>query len=411
MKKNRLQYIILLVIVALFAVSCKKDLDVAPCSTYDGKATHTIAELLAFHNPQSGNAYDSIPQGVVIQGVVVSSDKEGNCYKYLTLDDGTSGIQIKLNSSTLYTNYPIGQRVFVKCDGLVLGNYGYLHQLGWYENGQMQALNTNVFYKYLYKDGMPGPEPEPIVLHSKNDVNPTMYSRLVRFVNCTFENPGNTYGGNQNIVLESGDKLILYTSDYATFANQPLPEGKFDIVGILATYYDKLELIIRSLDDVKMHPTYTEEVLFAMHPESNPLENGWTVTGTGNVNWTYNATKQFVQVTGVIGVAANAWLISPAIGNTTAYDNFSVKLSHASKQTITNRKVYYSTTYNGGSINESDWIEIPNVTFSADMSVSTLNIPADAIANPNLRFAFRYFDNVQSQWQISDFQIVINKLQ
>lgn len=410
MKKNQYISYVLVMLMALLVSSCNKKLDVAPYTTYGGKATHTIAELLAFHDPESGSDYDSIPKGVVIQGVVVSCDKEGNCYKYLTLDDGTSGIQIKLNSSTLYKNFPIGQRVYVECDGLVLGDYGYLHQLGWYENGKMQAVNSNKFYKYLFRDGMPGPEPEPIVLHSKSEVTPSMYSRLVRFTNCTFENPGSLYGGNQNIVLENGDKLILYTSNYATFANKPLPSGKFDIVGILATYYDKLELIIRSLDDVKMHPTYTEEILFAMHPESNPLENGWTATSTSGNNWTYNATKKFVQIQGAFGTN-DAWLISPAVGNSTTYDNVTVKLTHASKQSLINRKVYYSTSYTGGSIDVNDWVEIPNISFNSDMTLSELNVPTSVIANPNLRFAFRYCDNTQSIWQISDFQIVINRLQ
>lgn len=212
MKYTKITLGLLLSIVMICTSACKKELDVAPYATFDGKATHTIAELLQFHPLTEGFTYDTIPQGVIIQGVVISSDKEGNCYKYITIDDGTAGVQVKINSSSLYTNYPLGQRVFVKCDGLVLGDYGMLHQLGWWENGSMQGINTNRLSKYLFRDGLPGATPAPIELNSAYEIQGNMYNRLVKIKNCHFKYPGEVFakttssGTSNEIVFSDGSE-------------------------------------------------------------------------------------------------------------------------------------------------------------------------------------------------------------
>ena len=53
---------------------------------------------------------------IVIEGYVTSSDSTGNFYEVVTIQDATGGIDIKINTSDLYTVYRLkpGQKVKVK---------------------------------------------------------------------------------------------------------------------------------------------------------------------------------------------------------------------------------------------------------------------------------------------------------
>ena len=65
-----------------------------------------------------------------IKGQVTSSDKTGNIYRELYIQDATGGIDLKLGKSSLYSEFSPGQWVYVYCDGLTLGAYNGMPQLG-----------------------------------------------------------------------------------------------------------------------------------------------------------------------------------------------------------------------------------------------------------------------------------------
>ncbi len=86
----------------------------------------TIAALKALYP----NKPLEITEDLWIQGQVTSSDKTGNIYREIYLQDETGGIDLKLGKSSLYSDYKVGQRVYVKCTGLTLGAYNGMPQLG-----------------------------------------------------------------------------------------------------------------------------------------------------------------------------------------------------------------------------------------------------------------------------------------
>jgi hypothetical protein len=411
MKKQICNISLLLTVAVLFLTSCKQELDIAPIAMYDGKANHTIAQLLEYHTNPAGFTYDTLPAGIVIEGVVISCDKEGNCYKYITIDDGTAGVQIKINSTNLYHNYPVGQHIFVKCDGLVLGDYGLLPQLGWWENDGMVGINTNVLYKYIFKDGAPRQAPEPIEITSTSQIQDNMYNRLVRIKNCHFKTPGqrfaeNTSSGTSNdIVLDGGGEIVLYTSRYADFASQLTPEGTFDMVAILSRFRTTNQLTLRFLSDISTPfiPTVpTEVVVSSLDLSQNPLENGWTNQTISGSSWEY-LSGNAMKIAGVAG-SNDSWLISPAI-NASNYDNLSLSFTHRSLYGTANRQVYYSTSYTGGEINEAEWHSLNVNNFATTFTTYNAILTGELLAATNLRFAFRYYDNTTSTWLLSDFKV------
>ena len=65
-----------------------------------------------------------------IKGQVISDDHEGNVYRELYIQDATGGIDVKIGKTSLYSDYTRGQWVYVNCEGLTLGAYNGMPQLG-----------------------------------------------------------------------------------------------------------------------------------------------------------------------------------------------------------------------------------------------------------------------------------------
>ena len=61
----------------------------------------------------------------IIKGKVISTDQPGNFYKSFYIQDETAGIEIKIGRNSLYSDYHEGQTIYIDCNDLWLGMYGY----------------------------------------------------------------------------------------------------------------------------------------------------------------------------------------------------------------------------------------------------------------------------------------------
>lgn len=89
----------------------------------DSEVNMTIAELKALYT-KHGTPIE-IEDDIVIKGQVVSSDASGNVYRELYIQDATGAIDVKIGKSSMYNDYKVGQWIYVRCQGLTLGEYGY----------------------------------------------------------------------------------------------------------------------------------------------------------------------------------------------------------------------------------------------------------------------------------------------
>lgn len=103
----------------VFTLKYPEPAKVAPA---DMKANTTIAELASMYTISKPWEMD---KNIIISGVVSTTDRPGNFYKSLYIQDETGGIELKFGKNGLYNDYLPGQRIFVKCKGLTLGMYGY----------------------------------------------------------------------------------------------------------------------------------------------------------------------------------------------------------------------------------------------------------------------------------------------
>ena len=92
----------------------------------DIKANTTIAAVKAMYKGKPVH----IEKDLIIAGQVTTSDQAGNIYRFFYIQDETGAIEIKIGKSSVHNEYRVGQWVFVKLDGLTLGAYEGMLQIG-----------------------------------------------------------------------------------------------------------------------------------------------------------------------------------------------------------------------------------------------------------------------------------------
>lgn len=398
--------------ICLFC-TCNPELDVAPYPTFDGKANMTIAELVALHTITATNSYDTIPAGAIISGIVTTSDEHGNCYKFINIEDETGGIQIKIDNKALFNKYKVGQRVFVKCDGLVIGDYYKLPQLGLWGNDGMQPIPSNKVGNHIFCDSIPGsfePTITMTTIPKADDIPTSWYNRLVKIENCTFVDGGQaTYSAptsatSHDIELPDGTTITMRTSNYADFINEMLPKGTGNVVGILTRYNNYVQIVIRDLDDVQGFtiPAHFENIFSVNYP--NAFNDGWLKVTSG-AEWQVLSNSSFIGffINAVNSSATRSYLISPPIDLSNAVDPvLSFKHRAPNGGSENNMKCYYTTNFTGD-ISTTMWTPIPVNTFSTGTLDFNFELPAGAISD-KFRIAFQYEGSGES-WYINGINI------
>lgn len=286
-----------IVAMAISTASCSEDFDTpdidAPVASL--KPNTTIAELKATYWNPADNYIDTIRvaqsgEHLVIAGRVISSDRAGNIYKSLVIQDATGALALSINANSLYVDYRVGQEVVIDLTGMYIGKYSTLQQLGFpdYSAGygwQATFMPYEFFRAHSQLNGYPRPEAIDTLTISIADLSNSAenlqkyQSQLVRFNNVYFPEGGeaafcSAYKENTNRDLkdEYGNTIVVRTSGYANFWSTKLPEGHGDVVGILSSYKSGSntvwQLLLRSTDDLMNfgNPTLPKGT------ESNPYD-------------------------------------------------------------------------------------------------------------------------------------------
>lgn len=390
---------------------CNTEPDVAPMPTYDGQANMTIAELVALHTIGSLDSYDTIPAGTVISGIVTTSDEWGNNYKYINIEDETGGVQIKINSTALYNKFKVGQRVFVKCDGLHIGDYRKLPQIGIWAGGSMQPIPSSKIYLHFFPDGEPQKYEPKIILSSipKASELPKSYiNSYVRLENASFAEAGSATFSEPNastsrdIVMEDGTVIVLRTSNYAKFASSVLPAGKGTIDGILTIYNSTVQLVVSSLNDLYGFTTPQSLKTIFTVDYSNAFNQGWSNIGSSGNMWMtlVNSSYQGFYVNRDGG---DATLLSPVI-DLSETSSPVLQFTHRANMGFIGSKLKcrYTTNYIGEG---TEWVEVPLSTFDGATSSTNEAFPIpEAALSKNFRFAF-FYENTTTPWYVSNIRI------
>jgi len=417
---KKLQLLILILGVVL--TSCFKPDEVPPLK-FDGEANMTIAELQSLHELSATHPTTVLDTNVlkiesVITGIVTSTDEFGSSYKEIYIQDETGGVCIRTSNTSYYKKYRLGQRVFVKLNGLCLGNYVSGSNCGAYQlglfgntNGGIEFLSARAENLHVFRHDIPVARPAPKVIKKFSDLElPRDYHTLVRLENCYFVDAdtahkityfdfdGSYTTTNRNIRFYSGTNNIQSRiSQYCNFASDILPEGPLNIVGILTKFYDDTpQLMICSINDVEIRPT--EKILFHYNMHTNPFSKGWTNKQVhGTTEWAYtDGTPGSVRIREEGNIATECWFISPKMNFAGEKDiavSFQYRLLYGGNKE--NAQLFYT-------VDGTNWTQLTDFIpqTGSDYVEAKLKIDDVAASNPNFQVAFVYKTTDVFPWWI-----------
>ncbi len=274
--KNSSILLISIVVISTFS-TCVKDGDFetpnVDCTEPQITATTTIQQVKEMYT--FGGA-KIIETDVIIEGYVVSSDKSGNIYKSISIQDKaenpTSAIKISINQTNIYTKYNVGRKIYVKLKGLAVGySFGSV-QIGIASGEGLEGILASELDKYILRScEVVKIIPKKVAI---SELNKSMLEMLIEIENVQFKASelGKSYGNVDNTttvnrVLESVDnscnflnEVMVRNSGYASFKNNMLPEGKGNVIAIFSNYYNDFQLYLRDTDDVKLTETRCDYV-------------------------------------------------------------------------------------------------------------------------------------------------------
>ncbi|PKP10959.1 MAG: hypothetical protein CVU08_13215 [Bacteroidetes bacterium HGW-Bacteroidetes-3] len=260
------------IVVTITFSTCVKDGDFetpkVDCTEPQLTATTSIQQVKEMY---TFGGVKIIENDIILEGYVVSSDKSGNIYKSISIQDKpenpTAAIKISINQTNIYTKYNVGRKIYVKLKGLAVGySFGSV-QIGVATGDGLEGILGSELDKYILRScEVAAIIPKKVAISA---LNKSMLEMLIEIENVQFKSGdlGKAYGNPNNTttvnrVLESTDnscnffnEVILRNSGFASFKNNMLPEGKGSVVAIFSNYYDDFQLYLRDTDDVKLTET------------------------------------------------------------------------------------------------------------------------------------------------------------
>ena len=254
---------LLLISICLVISGCVKDRDFDKpeilCSE-DDFTTIKISELKNLYEGQTIQIQDDL----MLDGYVISSDREGNFFNVIHFQDKpsnpTEGLQVELELRDSHLFFNVGQHIFIKLKGLYLGKSGEVYKIGGvftsFGNRTVGRLPNNIISEHILLscEANNGIEPTLVTLSELDD---SYINTLVRINNIEFsdENIGMPYAikeeETKSTLIDCDDnELVLLNSGYSNFQSQPIPAESGAITGILTKDKNEFQLIIRSLSDV-----------------------------------------------------------------------------------------------------------------------------------------------------------------
>jgi DNA/RNA endonuclease YhcR with UshA esterase domain len=241
---KRFNTIIILAVLSVFLVSCKKEFENPSQWDRPVGEVYTIAQLRAMYD--NGNSPVVFDAHASVYATVTMDERSGNIYRSVYIQDATAAIQLRLQApGGLY----LGDSIRVYLKGTTVNKYQGMYQID-NANGDFNVEKLAV-QKFI--------EPKTITLTQLNSGQ--FQSQLIRLEDVQFNagDLGKTYADKPNLASEDrslencdGQSVIVRTSGYANFADRLLPEGKGSIIAVAATYVNTIQLYLRSPQEVNL---------------------------------------------------------------------------------------------------------------------------------------------------------------
>lgn len=264
---------IALLILMIVATSC---VDGTDFGTLENSCNQDLQANISFAGLDSllGDGAVQIHQDLVVEGYVVSSDRAGNFFGEMYLQDTPTNpsrgvmLQIDLRDSHLF--FPANAKVLVKLKGLYIGKSGETIKLGSaftsFGNVSVGRLPSLKVMEHVFRS-CEEVNVDPI-LTTISEVDSVPVNTLVRLegLEVVDRELGETFAitteeTERHLKDCEENELVLLNSGYADFQAELLPEGNGTVTGVLVMDGKTPQLIIRDLDDITLTDERCPEVI------------------------------------------------------------------------------------------------------------------------------------------------------
>jgi len=273
--------LIIVFMIPTLIISCVKDSDydvpdisfVEPDIPLDKITTFKTIKSLYEQAVNSGNAIAQIDAAseLYIEGYVVSSDKSGNFFEELMIqnkiddsnpdNDPRFGFQLAINVSSLSDTYQFGQKVYVKMAGLTIGESSGIIVIGKGDGAGVEQIQPSEYKNIVLRSSevvQIQPKVSTIANLTAMDYNTLIQlenMQLNRFeLGATFASESiDEYDGIRTLVsCDTGVSIRMQTSTFSDFKSLIIPQGQGSITGIFGRDYgdDFNVLVVNNSSDI-----------------------------------------------------------------------------------------------------------------------------------------------------------------
>lgn len=324
-----IRHLLFLGILAMLAVSCKKEFDAPPVKRLPVGQVLTVAELR--------DLFQGVPvrfgRDSSFYAVVTADEQSGNLYRNVYVQDHTGAIQLRLrNPGGLYQ----GDSIRVYLPGTILSSY----------QGMLQLDSVDVDDNVVKQATNVAKAPTTVTIAQITD---TMQGMLVRLENVEFalSELGQTYADavgqtTQNRTLsDCVNEIIVRTSGFANFAGEQVPTGNGSFVAVVGQFQSTMQLFIRDISEVRLNDPDRCDPLPTLCPPASSLQEDFSTT-TNNVN-----------------IALACWSNLAQIGN-----------RYWRGTTVNGNPCAQATSHTSSNPSDVGWLISPPVTYTSGMSLS-----------------------------------------
>lgn len=225
----------LIISLSLWITACSNDYTE---SFPAGEELTTNSSLRELRAQFRGNTV-RIESDIVIAGRVTSSDREGNFYRSLMIEQDGAAAEVMVGLDALHNDYPIGTKIYLRLRDLAVGERLGVLQIGhmpapssWYATDYLRSKAD--VDQHLIRSASPIAELYPTTLRI-DELTPAHCGLLVRIEGVRFipDVEPHTWSGYRCFADNKNALIYTYVRNYADFADEAIPSGFGSLVGIL----------------------------------------------------------------------------------------------------------------------------------------------------------------------------------
>ncbi len=414
--KKILKLTLLITLITGLGSCTEEEPDIPPMAVISPDSIVTLGQLREMIEP--GETHRFVESGKQLFAVVTMDEKNGNIYRQAYIEDTTGGVNLRMNVSADISE---GDSIRIALNGSILS----------YFNNMLQLDSVDGPVRIVIQERNVRKEPELVTIRQILEGN--HQARLVKIENAQFleTEMGETWADGFNLTTLnrtlqdcSNNTIIVRTSGYADFANDMLPDGNGEFIGIVTQYRDIWQMVVRDPSELEMNNERCDIAETGVKVFEENFDNGLGSFTAHNIlgaqTWshvTFDDGSAYINGFAGGAVANEDWLVSPQI-DLSNYQNAILQIREAINfiSSYDDLQVLIATDYESGDPTASGtWVNITGFSRPPGNNWTYVNsgdIDVTQFDGQTIHVALKYTSSTSSAsgWQVSRISVLADEI-